>query len=81
MAATNHSDSAAKTNIDALDIASGRLHQARGVLSMLATAGLGDRAFSGLTHETVMSSIWALQALLDQAHAAVGEINVATAAV
>lgn len=60
--------------IDQIDTASASITQAAGVLAMLTTAGTGDD-FGQLTHKTVMDTLWAVAALVDNAGAAVDAIH------
>lgn len=54
------------SKINAFDTASERLTQARAVLDVLVTTGSGGSNFP-MPHTTVMSTLWAIQAMLDQA--------------
>ncbi len=59
----------APTSLDSFDLATERLIQAKGVLGLL-TADPDATSFPANMRD-VMSSLWAVEALIDQAHAAV----------
>ena len=61
--------------LDAQDMATERLAQARGILDLLTSTG----SFAG-DDASVASSVWAVQALLAQAHAAVKAMRIKAAA-
>lgn len=64
--ATQHSTPA---SLDSIDLATERLTQAKGVLGLL-TANPDAETFAASMRD-VMSSLWAVEALIDQAQAAV----------
>lgn len=57
------------TSLESIDLATQRLIQAKGVLGLL-TADPEAASFTASMRD-IMSSLWAVEALIDQAHAAV----------
>lgn len=66
--------SANSISLESIDLATERLTQAKGVLGLL-TANPDAETFAASMRD-VMGSLWALEALLDQAHTAVQSIRV-----
>lgn len=60
------------SKIAAIDTVSERLTQARAILGVLIKTGLDGDDFE-TSHNTVISTLWGIQALLDQADGALAQ--------
>jgi hypothetical protein len=54
-------------DINSKDLVMARLQQVQGLLAVLAAAGTDRDEFEGLSHRTVMQSLWGMGELVDQA--------------
>jgi hypothetical protein len=65
--------------LDAMDTTNSRLTQARAVLGLVVGRGTDENRFE-TSHSEIMSALWAVQSLLDQAQDALGAISLRGAA-